>query len=175
VGREPVTRPAHGFILGSGGQIKMSEQFRTAIAGRLRVLGIALCTGITLAALVHAQDQQVKIEGDLKTMQGEWTSKDEQGGESVWKFKADHVSLKTPNRGYEMTIKLNPKGEPEKHIDFDVLDYSPNAKGYKAQGIYKFTSDGTLKICFSDGDSGRPKEFKTDFGKSFAFDLKKKK
>jgi uncharacterized protein (TIGR03067 family) len=153
----------------------MSEQFRTALAGRLRALGIALCAGIALAALVQAQDQQVKIEGDLKTMQGEWTSKDEQGGESVWKFKADHVSLKTPNRGYEMTIKLNPKGEPEKHIDFDVLDDSPNAKGYKAQGIYKFTDDGTLKICFSDGDSGRPKEFKTDFGKSFAFDLKKKK
>ncbi len=95
--------------------------------------------------------------------------------ESVWNFKAEHVSLKTPTRAYEMSIKLNPKGEPEKHIDFDVSTDSPNAKGYKAQGIYKFAADRTLKICFSDGDSGRPREFKTDFGKSFSFDLKRKK
>ena len=119
--------------------------------------------------------QEPKIEGDLKTMQGEWISKDGQEMESVWKFKAEHVSLKTPTRAYEMSIKLNQKGEPEKHIDFDVSMDSPNAKGYKAQGIYRFTEDGTLKICFSDGDSGRPKEFKTNFGKSFSFDLKRKK
>ena len=116
----------------------------------------------------------LKIEGDLKEMQGQWISKDGQGGESVWNFKEEHVSLKTPTRAYEMTIKLNSKGEPEKHIDFDVAENSPNAKGYKAQGIYKFTDDGTLKICFGNGDSGRPKEFKTDSGKTFSFDLKKK-
>ena len=147
--------------------------------GRPRVrfvdaLALVLCAGLTVPARAAGQDAKVKIEGDLKAMQGEWVSKDDQG-ESVWKFKSEHVSLKTPTRAYEMTIKLNAKGQPEKHIDFDVLDDSPNAKGYKAQGIYKLAPDGTLKICFGDGDSGRPKEFKTDFGKSFAFDLKKKK
>ena len=65
--------------------------------------------------------------------------------------------LKTPTRAYEMNIKLSAKGEPEKHIDFDVSESSPNAKGYKAQGIYKFTDDGTLKICFGDGDWGGPR------------------
>ena len=134
----------------------------------------ALCAGLIVPAVAADEGAKVKIEGDLKTMQGEWVSKDDQG-ESVWKFKGEHVSLKTPTRAYEMTIKVNAKGEPEKHIDFDVLDDSPNAKGYKAQGIYKLTADGTLKICFGDGDSGRPKEFKTDFGKSFSFDLKRKK
>ncbi len=125
---------------------------------------------------VPGQDQKPapEITGDLKTMQGEWVSRDGQGNESVWSFKREHVSLKTPTRGYEMTIKLNSRAEPEKQIDFDVLENSPNAKGYKARGIYRFTSDGTLKICFSNGDSGRPKEFKTDFGNSFAFDLKKR-
>jgi uncharacterized protein (TIGR03067 family) len=153
----------------------MSHQLRIARMGLALVLGTALCAGPVVPSLASGKDQETKIEGDLKVMQGEWISKDEQGGESVWNFKGDHVSLKTPTRAYEMTIKLNPKGEPEKHIDFDVLNDSPNAKGYKAQGIYKLTSDDTLKICFSDGDSGRPKEFKTDFGKSFSFDLKKKK
>jgi len=56
-------------------------------------------------------------------------------------------------------------GEPRK---------SPDGKERVDQGIYKF-DEQTLKICFSDGEAGRPKEFKTDFGKSFAFDLKRKK
>jgi uncharacterized protein (TIGR03067 family) len=137
------------------------------------VLALVLCAGLFAPARATGQASQAKIEGDLKAIQGEWASKDDQG-ESVWKFKGEHVSLKTPTRAYEMTIKLNAKGEPEKHIDFDVLEDSPNAKSYKAQGIYKLTPEGTLKICFGDGDSGRPKEFKTDFGKSFSFDLKRR-
>jgi uncharacterized protein (TIGR03067 family) len=108
-------------------------------------------------------------------MQGEWISKDGQGAESVWNFEEEHVSLKTPTYAYEMSIKLNSKGEPEKHIDFDMVENSPNAKGYKAQGIYKFTDDGILKICFANGDAGRPREFKTDPGKTFSFDLRTKK
>ncbi len=112
----------------------MARPSRIAIPSLALVLGISFCGGMASFTYAGDQGQEVKIEGDLKAMQGEWISKDEQGGESVWKFKADHVSLKTPNRGYEITIKLNPKGEPEKHIDFDVLDDSPNAKGYKAKG-----------------------------------------
>jgi uncharacterized protein (TIGR03067 family) len=152
----------------------MSRHVRAAMVGSLLVLGLAPGGVCLRRALARDSGQELKIEGDLKTMQGQWISKDAQG-ESVWNFKEEHVALKTPTRAYEMTIKLNSKGEPEKHIDFDVSENSPNAKGYKAQGIYKFADDGTLKICFGDGDSGRPKEFKTDFGKSFSFDLKKKK
>jgi uncharacterized protein (TIGR03067 family) len=126
--------------------------------------------------LATAFADEPKIQGDLKAMQGEWVTKDEKTGEeSVWKFDGEHVTLKTPNRSYDMRIKVNSEGKPEKHIDFDVSDKSPNAKGYRAQGIYKLADDGTFKICFSDGEAGRPKEFKTDFGKSFAFDLKRKK
>ncbi len=153
----------------------MPRHFQTATVRALLVLSLLPGGSCLRRAAAQEKTQGLKIEGDLKTMQGEWTSKDGQGAESVWNFKEEHVSLKTPSRAYEMTIKLNSKGMPEKHIDFDVATDSPNAKGYKAQGIYKFTSDGTLKICFANGDSGRPKEFKTDFGKSFSFDLKKKK
>jgi uncharacterized protein (TIGR03067 family) len=152
----------------------MTDQARIAAACLSMVIGLVLHDGSQRLALAESTAEEPKIEGDLKRMQGEWVSKDEQG-ESVWKFKGEHVSLKTPTRAYEMLIKVNSKGEPEKHIDFDVQEDSPNAKGYKAEGIYKFTDDDTLKICFADGDSGRPKEFKTDFGKQFSFDLKKKK
>ena len=153
----------------------MSRHFRAAMVGSLLVLGMAPGGFCLRLALAQDKGEVLKIEGDLKTMQGQWISKDGQGAESVWNFKEEHVSLKTPTRAYEMNIKLNPKGEPAKHIDFDVSEKSPNAKGYKAQGIYKLTDDGILKICFGDGDSGWPKEFKTDSGKTFSFDLKKKK
>ena len=118
----------------------MSRHFRAALAGSLLVLNLSLVGGFCpRRALAQDKGQVLKIEGDLRTMQGQWISKDEQG-ESVWNFKEEHVSLKTPTRAYEMTIKLNPKGEPEKHIDFDVSENSPNAKGYKARG---FTSSLT--------------------------------
>jgi uncharacterized protein (TIGR03067 family) len=136
-------------------------------------LALATMTG----ALAKGDDDKAKdtkVEGDLKELQGEWVSKDEQGAESTWTFKADRLSIKAPGREYEITIKLDPKGEPEKHMDFTVLETSPNAKGTKAEGIYKLTDGGKLMICFASGEASRPKEFKTDFGSSFSFELKKK-
>ena len=113
-------------------------------------------------------------KGDLKAFQGEWISKDEMLGESTWIFKDDKLSLKGGDRAYEMTIKLDSNAKPEKTIDFDVLDSSPNAKGVKSPGIYKFDGE-TLKICFAGTDSPRPKEFKSEFPMAFSVELKKKK
>ena len=117
--------------------------------------------------------KETKVEGDLKKIQGEWVSKDDMG-ESTWTFKGDRLSIKAPGRNYEIAIKLDSKAEPEKHMDFTVLEDSPNASGSKAEGIYKLTDDGKLLICFGSPEASRPKEFKTDFGSSFAFELKKK-
>ncbi|QEH36178.1 hypothetical protein OJF2_47380 [Aquisphaera giovannonii] len=140
------------------------------------IAGLATLLGPSATPAADEPKQVLKIEGDLKKMQGDWVTIDEKtSSESIWKFDGEHVTLKTPTRAYDMRIKVDSEGKPEKKIDFDVSDSSPNAKGYKAQGIYKFDDDGTFKICFSDGEAGRPKEFKTDFGKSFAFDLKRKK
>lgn len=117
---------------------------------------------------------ELKVEGDLKALQGEWVSKDAQG-ESFWTFKGNHLSIKTPDRAYEVKITLDPKQTPEKHMDFEVLEDSPNAQGTKAAGIYKIGDDGMVKIAFAGADAERPTEFKTDPVKAFAFDLKKKK
>lgn len=117
--------------------------------------------------------EEAKVEGDLKALQGEWVSKDSQG-ESFWTFKGNHLSIKTPDRAYEITITLDPKQTPEKHIDFEVSEDSPNAKGTKAAGIYKLDGE-TVKIAFAGPDAERPTEYKTEPANSFAFDLKKKK
>ena len=58
-------------------------------------------------------------------------------------------------------------------IDFDVLESSPNAKGYKAAGIYKFADDDKLTICF--GSDSHPTDCDADFMNTFAFELTRKK
>ena len=114
------------------------------------------------------------VEGDLKTLQGEWISKDD-SGESTWTFKGDKLHLKTPTREYEMTIKLDPAAKPEKTIDFNVSATPPNSAGTKALGIYKADLEkGKLQICFGGGDAARPTEFKMEFPSAFLFELKKK-
>jgi uncharacterized protein (TIGR03067 family) len=134
---------------------------------------VMACVLGALAAASGFADEP-KVEGDLKSLQGEWVSKDSQG-ESFWTFKGNHLSIKTPDRSYEITITLDPKQTPEKHIDFEVTADSPNAKGTKAAGIYKLDGEDAVKIAFAGPDAERPTEYKTEPANSFAFDLKRKK
>jgi uncharacterized protein (TIGR03067 family) len=148
----------------------MKEKERRGIRPIGLALGFALLASAATGLRLHADEP--KVEGDLKTMQGEWVSKDDQG-ESTWSFKGNKLSLKTPGRAYEIELTLDPKADP-KAIDLKVLDDSPNAKGYLAKGIYKLAdADKALTICFGDQDT-RPKEFKGDFQSTFLFEMKKK-
>ena len=124
------------------------------------------------APMVRGADEP-KIEGDLKALQGEWISKDDQG-ESTWTFKGDKLKLKTPGREYEITIKIDEKAKPQKTMDFAVAEDSPNSKGFKSLGIYKLDGDKKASICFGAEGTNKPEEFVTDFGKTFNFDLTKK-
>lgn len=117
----------------------------------------------------RAEDE---LQGDLKALQGDWVSKDETG-ESTWHFDKDVLSLTVPGREYKIKITLDEKAEPNKHMDFDVLEDSPNAKGFKAPGIYKIDGE-TLTVCFT-ADGTRPDKFEGDFMNSFLFEAKKKK
>ena len=126
----------------------------------------------SVVSIAQADDKVAEISGDLKKVQGEWLSKDDQG-ESTWSFKGNKLSLKTPTRAYEISIKLEAEAKPEKTIDFHVSDTSPDAKGTKAEGIYKFDGEKLL-ICFGGQEAGRPKEFKMDFPNAFLYELKKK-
>lgn len=135
-----------------------------------------LVAGLILAAAQAAgsRAEESKVEGDLASLQGEWTSKNDQGT-SFWTFKGNRLSIKTPDRAYEITFTLDPKQSPEKHIDLEVLADSPNAPGVKSAGIYKVVDKNSARIAFAAADAERPTEFKTDPVKSFSFDLEKKK
>jgi uncharacterized protein (TIGR03067 family) len=140
-----------------------------------RRAAIASALVLALSASLTARAEDPKIEGDLKTLQGDWVSKDDQGNESKWTFKGDKLSLKAhPDREYTITIKLDDKAKPEKTIEFAVSEDSKNAKGFKAPGIYKFDGEKKVSICFGADGKDRPKEFKTDMQTQFSFDLTKK-
>lgn len=126
-----------------------------------------------LIALGSADLHAEEPKGDLKIMQGEWVSKDD-NGDSTWKFEGDKLTLKAPGRTYEIVVKLDEAAKPFKTIELNASEDSPNAKGFKGPGIYKLDGEKTLTICFGASNS-RPTEFKTDFAAStFTFELKKK-
>jgi len=152
---------------------------------------VALFVALALAAPTRGQAQEPeakpaqepKVEGDLKTMQGEWVSSGRDETQvSNWSFEGNRLSLKTPTRKYKMLIELAPSKDPEKAINFRVADDSPSAMGSFVRGIYKFDGDKGLKICVADKEGQRPKEFKADPGgtsgesaRVFVFELKRPK
>jgi uncharacterized protein (TIGR03067 family) len=140
-----------------------------------RALAMLFGLGLTLAVVpALAQDRKPEEPADdLKVLQGSWVSKDDTG-ESVWTFKGNDLSLATPTRKYDMTIKLDPAAKPHKTIDFHVKADSPNAAGAKAEGIYKIEG-AKLVICFGSEQAGRPEAFEADMQMTFLFDLSRKK
>jgi uncharacterized protein (TIGR03067 family) len=134
--------------------------------------------GLALAGLgqgLWADEKDTEPTGDLKQMQGEWISKEDQG-ESVWTFKGNRLTLKTSvGRNYEIELKVDEKAEPIKAIDLKGMADSPNGANYDAPGIYKFEDD-KLFICFGSPQAGRPTEFKMDFAAgTFLFEMTRKK
>lgn len=130
---------------------------------------------VTLAIVSPlATAQEPAPEGDLASLQGEWTSQLDQGT-AYWTFKGNRLTIKAPTRTYEITFTLDPKMKPHKHIDFEVLEDSPNAPGAQAPGIYEIVDDNNIRIAVAAANTDRPDNFKSSPTRAFAFDLKKKK
>ena len=135
----------------------------------VRLVSLMLAASATAAFATRAADDPV--EGDLKTIQGEWTVPSASGGEVSYTFKGSSLAIEAPSRSYKMTIKLDPKAKPEKAIDFHIDDGPDDAKGKDSVGIYKIEADGNLTICFrAEGD--RPTKFEQIGFEQFVTKLK---
>jgi uncharacterized protein (TIGR03067 family) len=127
-----------------------------------------------LAASTVSRGDDVPIEGDLKTIQGEWTVPSGAGGDVVYTFKGKTLSIEAPSRTYKMTVKLDPKGKPEKAIDFHIDEGPDDAKGKDSKGIYQLEGEDTLTLCFS-GEGDRPTKFEQIGFEQILTKLKRKK
>ena len=127
-----------------------------------------------LAASTVSRGDDVPIEGDLKTIQGEWTVPSGGGGDVVYTFKGKTLSIVAPTREYKMTVKLDPKAKPDKSIDFQIDEGPEDAKGKTSKGIYQVEGEDTLTLCFS-GEGDRPTKFEQIGFEQILTKLKRKK
>ena len=132
-----------------------------------------MLAGFFLAGSVSRSDD-APIEGDLKSIQGEWTVHSAAGGEVTYTIKGQILSIVAPTRSYKMTIKLDPKAKPEKSIDFHIDQGPDDAKGKDSKGIYQLEGEDSLTLCFS-GEGDRPTKFEQIGFEQILTKLKRKK
>lgn len=113
----------------------------------------ALAVGLAVDA---AED---KDGGDLKKLEGKWSTPSGQGGDKVtYTFKGKKVKIEAPSRTYEMTVILDASAKPEKSIDFRIDEGPDDARGKTCKGIYKFDGSDKFIFCFrAEGD--RPSKY----------------
>ena len=136
--------------------------------------GMGLVAGCMLAAATGLLADDAAVQRDLKRLEGEWSYRDENGGEVTYKFQGDKLTVQAPNRSYRMTVKLNPAANPEKAIDFHIDEGPEDARGKTSKGIYKFDGEDIFIFCIRpEGD--RPTKYEQSGVEQILSTLKRKK
>jgi uncharacterized protein (TIGR03067 family) len=120
-------------------------------------------TGLVMAVLTTACLSAVAADdkdgGDLKKLEGKWTTPSGQAGDKVtYSFKGTKLKVEAPSRTYEMTVTLDATAKPEKTIDFKIDDGPDDAKGKTCKGIYKFDGSDKFIFCFRP-EGNRPDKY----------------
>src|SRR3954471_5340445 len=87
---------------------------------------------LLLVGAAHAADdgKGSKVSGDVKKLQGTWTTPSTAGGDDVvYTLEGDKLAIKASSREYKMTVKLDESAKPDKTIDFHVDQGPEDAKG----------------------------------------------
>lgn len=135
--------------------------------------------GLSVAVLVGAGLSAVAAEekdgGDLKKLEGKWTTPSGQGGDPVtYTFKGNKLKVEAPSRTYEMTVTLDATAKPEKSIDFKIDEGPADAQGKTCKGIYKFDGADKFIFCFRpEGD--RPEKYEQVGYEQIVTELKRSK
>ena len=118
---------------------------------------------VPIAGLCSADDkdkEKDKVEGDLKKIQGKWTTPSGNGDKVSYTFDGKKLKVVAPSRTYEMVVTLVDDAKPEKTIDFKIVEGPDDAKGNTSKGIYKFDGEKFV-FCFApQGD--RPTKFEME-------------
>jgi uncharacterized protein (TIGR03067 family) len=135
-------------------------------------MGLAVMTLAVVCMTVRAAED--KDGGDLKKLEGKWTSTSGEGGKATYSFKGNKLKLEGSTRTYEMTVTLDATAKPEKTIDFKIDEGPEDAKGKTSKGIYKFDGNDKFIFCFRpEGD--RPDKYEQVGFEQFVMELTKDK
>ncbi len=113
---------------------------------------------LTPLAGLRAADE--KVAGDLKKIQGRWSTPAADGTKVTYAFDGAKLKVVAPSRSYEMVVTLDPEAKPDKTIDFKIVEGPGDSKGQTSKGIYKFDGDD-LVFCFSP-QGNRPTKFEQE-------------
>ncbi|GAC1469164.1 MAG: hypothetical protein NVSMB9_12650 [Isosphaeraceae bacterium] len=129
---------------------------------------------MTVAALLSMGAVDDKEDGDLKKLEGKWTTASGTGGKVSYTFEGNKLKVVAPSRTYEISITIDSQAKPEKTIDFKIDEAPDDAKGKTSKGIYKFDGDDTLIWCFRpEGD--RPSKYEMVGFEQILSELKREK
>jgi uncharacterized protein (TIGR03067 family) len=147
----------------------MTRRLRWVGLALATVLASGLATGTNTA--VRADDPEA-VSGDLKSLQGKWTTENE---ESTWEFDGEKMKATVNGQDYRCKVTLNPKATPYPTLDFAITEGPGDTQGLMALGIYKLEGD-SLTICVAiPGNNPRPTELKAVEDESHLFKLKRVK
>jgi uncharacterized protein (TIGR03067 family) len=139
-----------------------------------RRAGIGLAVAALMGACFSTWAAEEKDGGDLKKLEGKWSTDSGQGGKVTYSFKGNKLKVETPSRNYEMTVTLDATAKPEKSIDFKIDEGPDDAKGKTCKGIYKFDGDDKFVFCFRpEGD--RPDKYEQIGYEQIVSELKREK
>ena len=120
------------------------------------LIAMSLALGVVL---VNGAKGEEELKGDLKAVQGKWTTESGQGGKVTWTIKGNKLKVEAPSRTYEMTLTLKEDAKADKTIDFKIDEAPDDSKGKTSLGIYKLESDDKFTFCFKP-EGERPTEYK---------------
>ncbi len=123
--------------------------------------GMALVLVALFATLSSVSFAEDKIEGDLKKLQGKWSTPSANGeGKVTYTIAGKKLKVVAPSRTYEMELTLDDAAKPEKTLDLKIVDGPEDAKGNTSKAIYKFDGEKFV-FCFAPmGD--RPTKFEME-------------
>lgn len=125
-----------------------------------RWIALALAALIVAPALPRAFADDEKVDGDLKKMQGQWSTKAGNGDKVTYTIDGKRLKVVAPSRTYEIVLTLVEDAKPEKTIDFKIIEAPEDAKGQTSKGIYKFDGEKFV-FCFApQGD--RPAKYEME-------------
>ncbi|MHB1556115.1 MAG: TIGR03067 domain-containing protein [Isosphaeraceae bacterium] len=142
---------------------------------RRAVIGLAVATVLGTGFASRGDDAKKETAGgDLKKLEGKWTTRAGNGETTTYTFKGNKLAIEAPSRSYEMTVTLNEKAKPEKAIDFKIVEAPDDAKGKTSRGIYKFDGADKFIFCFR-GEGDRPDKYEQIGFEQIVVELKREK
>jgi uncharacterized protein (TIGR03067 family) len=132
---------------------------------------LVFATMILISRASHAN--QLAAEGDLKKMQGRWTTTSFAGDSTTFRFEGRTLEVEGAGVHYVIAVTLDEQARPEKSIDLKTVESTTSgAIGVTSPGIYKFESEDRLLICFR-GRGERPAKYETIGFEQWRVELKR--